>query len=53
MLCTKCKGKLKTIQTVRDTETNEVMRYKRCRECNHEMYTCEFEIEEEEYENRT
>ena len=50
MLCTKCKGKLRTIQTVRDIDTNDVYRQKECRECGHEMYTCEFETEEDDYE---
>ena len=44
MICPKCKGKLRTIDTV-NTPDNEVYRRRHCKECGYEFYTIEFEAE--------
>lgn len=44
MVCPKCKGKLKVIDSM-DVSQNEVYRRKKCLNCGHLLYTCEFEVE--------
>lgn len=41
MVCSKCGGKLKVMQTVHDTDNNETHRRKKCKSCGKLIYTRE------------
>ena len=44
--CEYCGGKLVTKNTVQNTEDEETYRLKKCDKCGHEIYTVEFEVED-------
>lgn len=45
MVCPKCGGKTTVFDSSFNSETNEYYRARRCRVCNHEFFTMEFEVE--------
>lgn len=44
MVCPKCNGKAKVIDTVQDTDNNEIYRKRKCQKCKHIIFTTEFEV---------
>ena len=44
--CEYCGGKMATKNVVHNTRDEEIYRQKRCVNCGHEIYTVEFEVEE-------
>ena len=47
MICPKCGGPTKICDTRFDANENEVFRRHICKECEHETYTIEFEVEKD------
>lgn len=45
MNCPKCKSKKVTVKDAVDVSWNEVYRAKKCQDCGHLFFTCEFEVE--------
>ena len=43
MVCPICKGKIRTLGTVNNNDTNEIMRRKKCKECGFIFFTLEFQ----------
>lgn len=44
MVCPKCNGKVTVIDTVQDTDNNEIYRKRKCCNCEYIFYTTEFEV---------
>lgn len=44
--CPYCDGKLNTVNVVHNTDDDETYRLKKCVVCNRELYTVEFEVED-------
>ena len=44
--CEYCGGKMITKNTVQNTTDEETYRLKKCDKCGHEIYTVEFEVED-------
>ena len=51
MICPKCGGKLKTVDTLPNSVDQAVYRRKRCLECKHLIYTEEVEVDYEVIRN--
>lgn len=45
MLCPKCKNATAVCDTRFDDKENEIFRRRVCKECGHDFYTVEFDIE--------
>lgn len=45
MICPKCGGKTTVEDNSFNPDTNELSRRRRCKACNHEFFTMEFEVE--------
>lgn len=45
MLCPRCNGATKVCDTRYDKKENEVFRSHICKDCSHEFFTVEFEVE--------
>ena len=45
MKCPDCGGDVKVMDSVFNTDQNEVLRKRKCKDCGHVFYTIEFEIE--------
>ena len=45
MLCPKCKSATAVCDTRFDVKENEVFRRRICKECGHDFYTIEFDVE--------
>ena len=45
MKCPDCGGEVKVIDSVFNIDQNEILRKRKCKDCDHIFYTIEFEIE--------
>lgn len=48
MKCPNCEGDVKVIDTVKNTDTNEIYRKRKCSVCGHVFFSIEFEVEQDE-----
>lgn len=44
MKCPKCGGKVNVMDTVHNTDLNEIYRERICEDCGHIFYTTEYEV---------